>query len=61
MRLQLYSREHFAWRPAGSARLDSAGRVTFSVRRGLRRMARVVFAKDGVVVHSRSIALWRVR
>jgi plastocyanin len=61
VRLQLYSRERFAWLPAGRAQLDSAGRITFSVRRSVRRMARVVFAKDGVVVSSRPLALWRVR
>lgn len=59
--LQLYSRERFDWLPAGRARLDPGGRITFSVRRGLRRMARIAFAKDGAVVYSRPLALWRVR
>jgi plastocyanin len=58
--LQLYSRERFAWLPAGRARLDESGAITFSVRRGLRRVARVAYAHDGAVVHSRSIRLWRV-
>jgi plastocyanin len=59
--LQLYSRERFAWLPAGRARLDDSGASTFSVRRGLRREARVVYARDGATVHSRPIRLWRVR
>jgi plastocyanin len=58
--LQLYSRERFAWLPAGRARLDDTGAITFSVRRGLRRVARVAYLQEGASVLSRSIRLWRV-
>lgn len=60
VRLQLYSRERFGWLPAGRAKLDDAGKITFSVRRGLRRLARVVYASNGAEIRSRRIALWRV-
>ena len=60
LQLQLYSRERFAWRPAGRAVLDDEGRITFSLRRGVRRLARVIYSKDGAVVRSKQIALWRV-
>lgn len=59
--LQLYSRERFAWLPAGHARLDDRGAITFSVRRGLRRRARVAYAYEGATVYSPPLALWRVR
>jgi plastocyanin len=58
--LELYSRERFAWLPAGRARLDDSGAISFSVRRGLRRVARIAYAHDGAVVHSAPIRLWRV-
>jgi plastocyanin len=58
--LELYSRERFAWLPAGRARLDDSGAITFSLRRGLRRVARLAYAHDGAFVHSRPIRLWRV-
>ncbi len=59
--LELYSRERFAWLRAGTAQLDAAGRTTFSVRRGLRRRARIRYVSGGAPVHSRAIALWRAR
>jgi plastocyanin len=58
--LQLYSRERFAWLPAGRAVLDDEGRIEFSLRRGVRRLARVVYEKEGAVVRSQVLALWRV-
>ncbi len=58
--LQLYSRERFAWRQVKHGTLDARGRVELSVPRRLRRLARVVLERDGLLVgRSATLMTWK--
>ena len=61
--LELYSPERFAWRQVARGSLDQAGRMTLTLRPGVRRRARVVVLDPGGgrLTASRAVRTYRPR